>query len=59
MKKLLDETSHPLALVYYEAYRSLNDAKVREKRLKQFKNSHTELMKRITYSIELIESGGG
>ena len=55
----MDETSHPLALVYYEAYRSLNDAKVREKRLKQFKNSHTELMKRITHSIELIESGGG
>ena len=49
----------PFDLVYYEAYQSLNDAIVREEKLKQFKNSYTELKKRLCHSIELVESGGG
>ncbi len=49
----------PFELVYYEAYRSLDDAKIREKKLKQFKNSYIQLKKRLFNSIELSKSGGG
>jgi len=42
----------PFVLVYYEAYASVKDAQVREKKLKQFKNSYTELKKRIKNSLE-------
>lgn len=42
----------PFHLVYYEAYLSLKDARTRESRLKKFKNSYTELKKRIKYSLE-------
>lgn len=41
----------PFRLIYYEAYLSLNDARIRESRLKRFKNSYTELKKRIKYSL--------
>jgi len=41
----------PLQLIYYEAYRSRRDADRREKRLKKFKNSYTELKKRLLYSL--------
>lgn len=41
----------PFSLVYYEAYRSIEDAKVREKRLKHFQNSYKELRKRLQYSL--------
>jgi putative endonuclease len=41
----------PFVLIYYEAYSSLKDAKIREKRLKNFKNAYTELKKRITNSL--------
>jgi putative endonuclease len=41
----------PFVLVYYEAYRNKNDAVGREKKLKQFKNSYTELKKRIKNSL--------
>ncbi len=41
----------PFKLIYYEAYLSARDAKIREKKLKQFKNSYTELKKRIFYSL--------
>lgn len=37
----------PFLLIYYEAYLSEKDARIREKRLKQFKNSYKELRKRI------------
>ncbi|MDP4007096.1 MAG: GIY-YIG nuclease family protein [bacterium] len=43
----------PLVLVYYEAYQSEKDARTRESKLKQFKNSYAELKKRISNSIEL------
>jgi len=42
----------PFILVYYEAFFSEKDARSREKKLKRFKNSYTELKKRITLSIE-------
>ena len=42
----------PLHLVYYEAYVSRRDADRREKRLKKFKNSYTELKKRLLYSLQ-------
>jgi predicted GIY-YIG superfamily endonuclease len=42
----------PFGLVYYEAYRKLTDARRRETRLKKFKNSYTELKKRIKDSLE-------
>ena len=49
----------PFELVYYEAYRSFEDARMREKRLKQFKKGYTELKKRLKKSIELACDGGG
>jgi len=42
----------PFALIYYEAYASEKDARTREKRLKKFKNSYTELKKRIINSLD-------
>lgn len=42
---------NPLELVYYEAYRSKLDCLERERKLKGFKNSYTELRKRINRSI--------
>ena len=40
----------PFSPVYYEAYRDRKDADIRERKLKQFKNSYKELIKRIEYS---------
>lgn len=42
----------PLMLIYYEAYVSLKDAQIREKKLKKFKNSYAELKKRIFHSLQ-------
>ena len=46
-------TAHrrPFRLVYCEAYRARKDALARERKLKQFKNSYTELKKRISHSL--------
>ena len=41
----------PFELIYYEAYKSKKDAAIRERKLKQFKNSYSELKKRITNSL--------
>jgi len=41
----------PFRMVYYEAYSSRADAAEREQKLKQFKNSYTELKKRIKNSL--------
>jgi len=49
----------PFHLVYYEAYSSESDARVRERRLKKFKNSYKELIKRIGNSLQEEKSGGG
>lgn len=42
----------PLKLVYYESYSSEKDARMRELKLKQHKNSFKELKKRINNSLE-------
>ncbi len=44
----------PFSLVYYEAYKSQEDALTREKQLKKFKSSYGQLKKRIENS--LLES---
>jgi len=41
----------PFELIYYEAYKSKKDAVIRERKLKQFKNSYSELKKRIENSL--------
>jgi len=41
----------PLILVYYESYHSSRDARTREAKLKKFKNSYTELKKRLQHSL--------
>jgi putative endonuclease len=42
----------PFDLIYYEAYKARIDARDREKKLKQFKNSYRELNKRISASLD-------
>lgn len=42
----------PFRLVYYEAFLAEADARLREKKIKQFKNSYGELKKRIHNSID-------
>jgi len=42
----------PFRIVAYEAYSTEIDARTRERRLKQFKNAHKELLKRIINCIE-------
>ena len=46
-------TAHrrPFILIYYEAYRSKSDAYLRERKLKGFKNSYKELLRRLQKSI--------
>jgi putative endonuclease len=46
----------PFDLIYYEAYRSKSDATLREKKLKGFKNSYTELKKRIAFSLNVHQT---
>lgn len=43
--------NRPWVLVYYEAYRSLEDAIEREKKLKHYGNARTLLKKRIRRSL--------
>jgi len=43
----------PLALVYYEAYRSKTDALIREKQLKRFAKGFTSLKSRLKHSLML------
>jgi len=42
----------PFALVYYEAYKSIEDAKNREARLKMHKRAYTQLKGRISKSLK-------
>lgn len=42
----------PMVLIYYEAYVSLRDAQMREKKLKKFKNTYAQLKKRIINSLQ-------
>jgi len=50
-KNLSTRNRFPFRLVYYEAYESKKDAMVRELKLKKFKNSYTELKKRLPNSL--------
>jgi putative endonuclease len=43
----------PMKLIYVESYLSSRDAARREVRLKKFKNSYTELKKRLKGSLEM------
>src|SRR3989344_4949740 len=43
----------PLALVYYEAYRSKTDALIREKQLKRFAKGFASLKNRLKHSLML------
>lgn len=45
------KNKRPFDLIYYEAYKSKKDAIIRERKLKQFKNSYTELKKRLSHSL--------
>lgn len=47
----------PFKLIYYEAYAAFEDAKTRESKLKQFKNSYKELKKRIPHSLQKVVGG--
>jgi putative endonuclease len=42
----------PFTLVYYEAYRSEKDARLRESRLKDYKRAYNQLRKRIENSLK-------
>ena len=42
----------PFRFAFYEAYSSENDARTRERRLKQFKNAYSALLKRIRNCLE-------
>ena len=42
----------PLRFIAYEAYASEADARTRERRLKQFRNTYKELIKRISNCLE-------
>jgi len=41
----------PLELVYYESYKSMKDAKYRERNLKRFAKAYQQLKKRISSSL--------
>lgn len=58
-KSFSTKNRRPLILIYYEAYYSLSDARTRETKLKKFKNSYTELKKRLQCSLEEIEHKSG
>ena len=44
----------PMKLVYYEAYTNQQDATGREKKLKEFKSSYSQLKKRISASLREV-----
>ncbi|MAF20515.1 MAG: excinuclease ABC subunit C [Parcubacteria group bacterium] len=50
-QSLSTKNRRPFELIYYEAYSSSKDAIARERKLKRFKNSYTELKKRLYNSI--------
>ena len=42
----------PFTIIYYEAYKSMADAKYREKNLKRFAKAHTQLKRRVINSLK-------
>ena len=51
-KNISTKHKAPFDLIYYEAYRSMSDAKYRESQLKRFAQSHKALKQRIKNSLE-------
>lgn len=51
-RSLATKSSAPFDLVYYEAYRSGDDALKRERQLKRFKQGYMRLKERIRNSLE-------
>jgi len=49
----------PVELVYYEVFRSIDDAKNREKSLKHYGNALRLLKKRINFSLNIIHKSAG
>jgi putative endonuclease len=45
------KSRRPLSLIYYESFRSEKDARLREKKLKNYGKVITELYKRLRYSL--------
>ena len=45
------KTLAPFELIYYEAYKAKQDAVVRERQLKQFKQAYSRLKERLTASL--------
>lgn len=48
----------PWALVYYETFLSLEDAKAREKSLKYFGKAYGQLKNRINNSLNMVKGAG-
>jgi len=46
------KNKYPYELIYYESYKSISDAKYREKNLKKFAQAYSQLKKRIKNSLE-------
>jgi len=46
------KNKHPYELIYYEAYKSMSDAKYRENNLKRFAQGYSQLKRRIKNSLE-------
>ncbi|HLA26188.1 MAG TPA: GIY-YIG nuclease family protein, partial [Patescibacteria group bacterium] len=49
----------PWELIYYEAYKAEDDARIREKKLKHHGKGLAELKKRIGHSLAPIQKGAG
>ena len=46
------KNKYPYELVYYEAYKSMSDAKFREGNIKRFAQAYSQLKRRIKNSLE-------
>lgn len=46
------KNKYPYELIYYEAYKSMSDAKFREDNLKEFAQAYSQLKRRIKNSLE-------
>lgn len=53
LKSKYTKSRGPQGLIYYEAYASEKDARIREQKLKQFKGSYSNLKKRINNSLNI------
>ena len=51
-QSIATQNKGPYELIYCEYYKSEKDAKYREHNLKRFSQAHTQLKRRIKYSLE-------